>query len=122
MIERSKQQGLSLAKLLLLCCGLAGLFAAAEARADANDMAALLEDRACYACHALTETLIGPSYQAIAELHRSRKEVMVEVLARKIIVGGAGTWGLVPMVPNEHVSEEEARAMAEWILKQAPSK
>ena len=119
MIERSKQQSLSLAKFLLLGCGLAGLFAAVEAHADTNDMAALLEDRACHACHALTETLIGPSYQAIAELHRSRKEVMAKVLARKIIAGGAGNWGLVPMVPNEHVSEDEARAMAKWILNQA---
>lgn len=38
------------------------------------------------------------------------------VLARKIVLGGGGSWGLVPMVPNEHVTLDEARAMAEWIL------
>ena len=40
----------------------------------------------------------------------------VEVLAQKIIIGGAGNWGVVPMVPNEHVSLEEARTISRWIL------
>ncbi len=34
----------------------------------------------------------------------------------KIIVGGTGNWGVVPMVPNEHVSIDEARAISRWIL------
>jgi cytochrome c len=41
---------------------------------------------------------------------------MVDVLARKIVHGGGGSWGVVPMVPNQWVSLEEARAMADWIL------
>ena len=42
--------------------------------------------------------------------------VIVAVLARKIIVGGAGNWAAVPMVPSEHVTPEEARVIAAWIL------
>jgi len=118
MINVSRQWNLPLAKVLALTCILACLTVAVEARSDTNDMTALLKDRGCYACHDLTETLIGPSYHAIAELHRTRKDVMVEVLAHKIIIGGAGNWGLVPMVPNEHVTEDEAREMVEWILNQ----
>ena len=76
----------------------------------------LAQERYCYGCHNMTETLIGPSYQSVAVLHRARKEIMVEILANKIIKGGAGNWGVVPMVPNEHVSMEEARIIAEWIL------
>lgn len=76
----------------------------------------LLREKGCHACHAVEETLLGPSYQAISLLHGARKDVMVEILAQKIIVGGGGTWGLVPMVPNETVTEEEAREMAVWIL------
>ena len=33
---------------------------------------------------------------------------MLEVLAQKIIIGGAGNWGIVPIVPNEHLSLDEA--------------
>ena len=77
---------------------------------------ALLVERDYYGCHSLTEPLIGPPYQAIANLHAGNKEAMVEVLARKVIHGGVGTWGVVPMVPNEHVSEDEARAMVSRLL------
>ncbi len=80
------------------------------------DGEALQEKNRCVACHALSKTLLGPSYAAIAARHSANKELMVEVLAQKIIVGGAGNWGVVPMVPNEHVSLEEARAIARWIL------
>lgn len=77
---------------------------------------ALLVENRCVACHETDRPLIGPPYRAIAARHAAHKEIMVEVLARKIIVGGAGNWGVVPMVPNEHVSEDEALAMARWIL------
>ncbi len=87
-----------------------------QAASPKLDGAALVQERYCYGCHNLTETLIGPSYQSIATLHRARNDIMVEILANKIIVGGAGNWGVVPMVPNEHVSMEEARIIADWIL------
>ena len=80
------------------------------------DVESLLDDRRCDGCHARTETLIGPPYAAIAARHADQGSHMVEVLAAKIVAGGAGNWGPVPMVPNEHVTIEEARAMARWIL------
>lgn len=83
------------------------------------DGAKLAQEKKCSACHALEEPLIGPPYRAIAARHSGAEpEVMVEVLARKIIQGGGGTWGVVPMVPNEHVSNEGARLLARWILSQ----
>jgi cytochrome c len=45
---------------------------------------------------------------------------MVDVLAEKIILGGGGNWGFVPMVPNEHVTEADARRIALWILGLEP--
>jgi len=87
-----------------------------QAASPKPDGETLVQERYCYGCHNLTETLIGPSYQSIATLHRARKDIMVEILAIKIIKGGAGNWGVVPMVPNEHVSMEEARIIADWIL------
>ena len=43
-----------------------------------------------------------------------------ERLARKIINGGAGSWGNIPMVANERVSLKDARAIAHWVLSLAP--
>lgn len=80
----------------------------------------LMSDKMCYACHQLDSASIGPSWQAIAARHAKRKDQLVEVLAGKIIRGGGGNWGLVPMVPNQRVSEEQALLMMQWILDQAP--
>lgn len=76
----------------------------------------LVQMHRCYACHHMTEALIGPPYQAIAARHGLQKELMDEVLARKIILGGGGSWDVIPMVPNEHVSMEDALVISRWIL------
>lgn len=87
---------------------------------DSEDGERLVQQYRCYACHHMTQALIGPPYQAIAARHGGQKDVMTTVLAKKIILGGGGNWGLVPMVPNEHVPETDARRIAGWILDQAP--
>jgi cytochrome c len=85
-----------------------------------TDGASLVKSSRCYACHNLTEPLIGPPYKTIAARYSTNRELMTEVLARKIVLGGGGNWGVVPMVPNEHVSAADAQAIARWILEQAP--
>jgi cytochrome c len=89
--------------------------------AESLDIATLAEQQRCNACHHESEPLLGPPWIAIAARHAAQAEVMgdgiVEVLAQKIISGGAGNWGVVPMVPNEQVTIEQARAMARWILE-----
>jgi cytochrome c len=87
--------------------------ASAQSPSDGQALVAL---NRCNACHALDETLIGPPYRAIAARHAADRELNIEVLARKTIHGGGGNWGVVPMVPNEHVSLDEAREMIAWIL------
>jgi cytochrome c len=82
----------------------------------ADDATGLLIDKSCHNCHAVDEPRIGPPYRAIAIMHRSRSATMREVLARKIIHGGAGNWGTLPMVANGDISPSEARTMARWIL------
>ena len=81
---------------------------------------ALVEQAMCYACHQMNTASLGPPWQAIAARHAGQKELMTEVLASKIVRGGGGNWGLVPMVPNQRVTAEEARIMAAWVLEQAP--
>jgi cytochrome c len=80
------------------------------------DGARLVENARCYACHDATKASLGPPFAAIAARHGANRDVMTEVLARKIVHGGAGNWGMVPMVPNQWVTLEEARSMSAWIL------
>lgn len=106
------------ARFRLFCCkGIALLLAVASFSARAQEEGErLVQEARCYMCHEMAEPSLGPPYVAIAALHAQRREVMTEVLARKIVNGGGGNWGLVPMVPSQWVSIEEARIMAEWIL------
>jgi len=114
LIDR-KMNSVNIVRLLLTAGLLGSIFPVTAADADG---ARLVQERRCYPCHSQTETLLGPSYTAIAERHAKSKDAMIEVMAEKIIVGGAGNWGVVPMVPNEQVSREEARIIAQWILDQ----
>ena len=99
----------------------AGLsIAAAMTSAWAGDSRSRLSDLAlqkhCDECHAVDATRIGPPFIAVAVRHRAEGDAAIEPLAQKIIHGGAGNWGDIPMIPNERVSLEDARALARWIL------
>jgi cytochrome c len=101
----------------------AGIAAAvlAPATACADDAgAALAKASRCDSCHDAVRVLIGPPYQAIALRYAGDRQVMETVLARKILVGGGGNWGVVPMVPNEHVKPADALSLARWVLDQRP--
>lgn len=92
--------------------------ATTSARADGSrsKLSELAQQKHCDECHAVDATRIGPPFMAVAIRHRAEGEAAVEPLAQKIIHGGAGNWGDIPMIPNERVTLEEARALARWIL------
>ncbi len=75
----------------------------------------IIETLDCSGCHAVNERMIGPSYKEIAEKYSDKD---IEMLASKIIEGGSGVWGGVPMAPHPQVSKENAKKMVEYILSQ----
>lgn len=85
--------------------------AAAPAFADG---AALAKAKNCMACHAMDKKLVGPSYKDVAAKYASDKGA-VDKLAVKIMKGGAGVWGAIPM-PANNVTEAEAKELAQWVL------
>lgn len=70
----------------------------------------------CNACHEVDELRIGPAYRDVAMRYADERDTRLDWLAQKIIHGGAGSWGNVPMVTNSNVTPAEARAIAIWIL------
>ena len=69
------------------------------------------------ACHAVDKKLVGPSYKDVAAKYANDKSA-VDKLAVKIVKGGSGVWGPVPMPANTQVSEAEAKRLSAWILSQ----
>ncbi|HEX7889257.1 MAG TPA: c-type cytochrome [Ramlibacter sp.] len=76
---------------------------------------ALATSKNCMACHAVDKKLVGPAYKDVALKYSGQKDA-VDKLSAKILKGGAGVWGPVPMPANAQVNEAEAKKLAAWIL------
>ena len=76
---------------------------------------ALAQAKNCMACHAVGNKLVGPAYKDIAAKYKG-DGAAVDRLAVKIMKGGVGVWGAIPMPANPQVSDAEAKKLAQWVL------
>ena len=90
----------------------AGIVIAGQAQADE----ALAKAKNCMSCHAVDKKLVGPAYKDVAAKYKGDAKAPA-MLAAKIKAGGKGTWGEIPMPPN-NVTPEEASKLAVWVLAQ----
>jgi cytochrome c len=82
--------------------------------AAADDQTKLATEKGCTACHAVNKKVIGPAYKDVAKKYKSDAKA-VDTLAAKVVKGGSGVWGSIPMPPNK-VSDDEAKKLVAWIL------
>ena len=78
---------------------------------------ALATAKNCMACHAVDKKLVGPAYKDVAAKYASDKEAVAK-LSAKVIKGGVGAWGQIPMPANPQVSADEATTLVKWVLSQ----
>ena len=90
----------------------AGLLSASAAHAA--DEEALAKAKNCLACHAVDKKIVGPAYKEVAKKYAGQKDAEAK-LAEKVLKGGKGSWGEVPMPPNP-IKPEEASKLVKWIL------
>jgi len=69
----------------------------------------------CTSCHMVERKIVGPSYADVAAKYESTEE-NITMLAQKVIAGGVGVWGEVPMPAHPGLSEEDAKDMVRYIL------
>ena len=69
----------------------------------------------CTGCHQVERKLIGPSYADVAAKYENTEE-NVTMLSQKVIAGGVGVWGEVPMSAHPNLSEEDAKDMVRYVL------
>ena len=99
--------------LVAIATLVAGISATAPALADMQ----LATAKNCMACHALDKKLVGPSYKEVAAKYGGQADA-VDKLAGKVMKGGSGVWGPVPMPANAQVNADEAKKLVVWILAQ----
>ena len=75
----------------------------------------LAQKKNCMACHALAQKVIGPAYKDVAAKYAGQADAAAK-LVPKVMKGGSGVWGAVPMPANPQVNEAEAKQLVAWIL------
>jgi cytochrome c len=76
---------------------------------------ALMAKSDCNACHAPNKKLVGPSFVAIATKYKGNNAALSR-LTNKVINGGAGVWGEVPMAPHKQLARKDVTEMVKYIL------
>jgi cytochrome c len=103
------------ARAWIAAAGMATFAAALAAPAYADEAGEkMLKDKGCTACHANDKKLVGPAYKEVAKKYKGDAGAAGK-LAEKVIKGGQGVWGPVPMPPNK-VSDDDAKKMVATIL------
>ncbi len=95
-----------------------GAAAAAPTRAPAASSgpsgADLAKASACTACHGMDQKIVGPGFREIAKKYQG-KDNAVDYLTGKILKGGQGVWGPIPMPAQAQIKESDAQAIARWL-------
>jgi cytochrome c len=107
-------------KFFLLAALLLLLSLSARATTDDAKAFALAKQNACLGCHALDKKIVGPGFQAVAKKYANDPGATA-FLKNKIIKGGSGSWGVVPMPANAKLSDADTSLLVGWILRGAPS-
>ena len=130
-----KLSGVIFFMMLLISCGGGGENTAAEKVEEAKESSAtatnandpsqdpvykkglgLVAKSDCLTCHKIDEKLVGPTYRSVAEKYAGAPNDVITALAQKIIKGGVGNWGNVPMLAHPSLSQDDAETMVRYIL------
>jgi cytochrome c len=80
----------------------------------------LAKQNACLGCHAINKKVVGPSFQDVAKKYANNPSAGT-FLKNKILKGGSGSWGVVPMPGNNKLSDADTSLLVTWIMRGAPT-
>jgi cytochrome c len=75
----------------------------------------LVAESDCKTCHHPTNKIIGPAHTDVAKKYEFTA-ANVKLLADRIVKGGSGVWGEIPMTPHPDLKPEDAEKMARYVL------
>lgn len=98
-------------KTALLIISSAALLVSGSAMANAD----LAKAKNCMTCHNVDTKILGPAFKDIAKKYAGDKTAEAKLIT-KVLKGGSGAWGAVPMPANGQVSQAEAKTLVTWVL------
>jgi cytochrome c len=75
----------------------------------------LLAKNDCLSCHKMDVKIVGPAYKDVAKKYPATA-ANYEMLTQKVIAGGSGNWGDVPMSAHPSVPATDIKKMVQYIL------
>lgn len=87
----------------------------ASSSADNEKGLDLIVKSDCTTCHKIEEKLTGPAYRDVANKYTADEQT-ISMLANKVITGGKGVWGQIPMTPHPTLSIEDSKEMVKYVL------
>jgi cytochrome c len=103
--------GARLAGARLAVVALAATFVSLPAQASQE----LARSKNCVACHHAERRMIGPPWNAIAARYANDANA-AQLLSAKVVAGGSGNWGQMPMPAQANLSPDEVDALVRYIL------
>ncbi len=90
----------------------------APAPAVNEEMLTMLTNKGCMpACHAIDKKVTGPAYKDVAKRYENASAATIDTLVNKVLNGGSGNWGDIPMAANKaNVTPEEAKTLVTFVL------
>jgi cytochrome c len=75
----------------------------------------------CTTCHKLDKNSTsgvstGPAYSDVAARYAPAADTTIDRLVKKIITGGSGNWGTIPMTQHSALPEADIKEMVKYIL------
>ena len=113
---------------VIMACNSGGSSSKTDSAAAAPAAPAVADSKAleligasdCTTCHRLHKEAagasIGPSYSEVAAKYSPAADTTVDRLVNKIIAGGNGVWGTVPMTPHPALAPADVKEMVTYIL------
>lgn len=124
---RSALKGNKLFFAIVLLCSIAGWGVAAAQDEATSPSEVMAHGFDCFSCHAINRDIVGPAWIRIAD-HYHHDPSKADYLAKKIVGGGVGDFGNIPMPAHKDMNPKLARQLASYILSlkgklgKAPSK
>ncbi|MDO8351633.1 MAG: c-type cytochrome [Gallionella sp.] len=82
--------------------------------AMAVDMPSSAKKNGCTNCHKIDKKVVGPSWQAVANKYKGDAGATAK-LSIKIVKGGGGVWGAVPMPATPKITDAEVKEIVTFI-------